>query len=87
LTITPSPAAAWDSRAPRRLLVKIARLQLEQVQLFPGQREETRRRCRVEHLPLLHGYLAVPVSHVMADHAPFEGRQHRLVPPQRDGFI
>src|SRR5262249_29842529 len=74
-----------ETRA-RRFLVDVPWFQLEEMQLFPGQREKLGGRLGVEDLPLLHGDLAVGAAYVVADHAALERGRGRSLPSLRDGL-
>ena len=75
--------ASFDSG---RLLVHVARLDLEQVHLRPAQGEQPRRGRRVQQLALVDGHLAGLVAHVVAGHAPGQRVGGHGAGFDRDGF-
>ena len=81
LHLDAGPRRCRREPGPGRLLVKVARLELEQVDLVPCERHEPPRRLGVQGLPLLDGDLPRPVTHVVTGDPPLEtgdGRRRSL---------
>src|SRR5947208_148145 len=72
--------------APPLLLVEVAGLQREEVDLLPGRREQRLGGLRHEARALRDGDLARPVAHVVAQHAVQQALERRRLPSLRDGL-
>src|SRR2546422_9233975 len=72
--------------APPLLLVEVAGLQREEVNLLPGRREQRLGGLRRETRALRDGDLARPVAHVVAQHAVQQALERRRLPSLRDGL-
>src|SRR5438128_5926849 len=84
------PDAFADGRraepAPPLLLVEVAGLQREEVDLLPGRREQRLGGLRREAHALRDGDLARLVTHVVAQHAVEQALERRRLPSLRDGL-